>query len=214
MTTTRLYVRTGVAALAVLSVGSLGVWRAAATHGGSAELRQAPHDKAIGLTSRSATTTAASRYVEATYVPAGAQIVLNELTNRGVQHLFYSLPGAANANTVPASGATDANFATVHPETQLQVYVVPGAQPAAVVDLALTNVAPVTIGDIAGTLTTLKTGAGVVRIDWDSNDTHYVVLTDRLLTPEGLSGITSAELLKVARGLVPASPPPFASDQN
>lgn len=40
---------------------------------------------------------------------------------------------------------------------------------------------------------------------------HYVVLTDLLLTPEGLSGVTSAELLKVARGLVPASSPPPAT---
>lgn len=114
----------------------------------------------------------------------------------------YALSGRANANTVTAQGLA-LNPKAVHPATVMTVYYIPGLQnPDIPVDPTYFDVAAVDINGARGTLSTPKSGLGAYRVDWvDAAGDYHVVLSERLKTPEGTSGLAAADLLAVARSV-------------
>jgi hypothetical protein len=142
--------------------------------------------------------------VDATYLPSGAQLV-NSGNMHGQVYAAYSLPGKANADTIPQGGLTPESATSFHVATGVTLTAGPGygAIPSDVVD----GYGP----DFTQTWTTVRgekalvtqqaNGYGTLRIDWVGNDgVYYTVLTQRLDTNDGLSGIDEAVLQQIADG--------------
>jgi hypothetical protein len=148
---------------------------------------------------------AVSESVTPSYLPAGATLVqaIGNEPDARFRENHYQLAGAANANTIPASGLDDSNVLTAHTATTLTVTFVPGLSvvPDVPADPEFINVTPVEIGGVPAVLTTAKNGLGVQRIDWVDAAGYHIVMCERLSTVDGISGVPADELVKIAASL-------------
>ncbi|HEU0131308.1 MAG TPA: hypothetical protein VFQ85_10010 [Mycobacteriales bacterium] len=115
---------------------------------------------------------------------------------------MWFLPGAANANTIPPGGGGD--LLTTHPETELDVSFARGilTLPDLLPGDDWYSVTPTTVAGLPAVLTAPHAGPwGIVRVDWVDSMGYHTVMCDRKKTPEGISGISPEELLKVAASL-------------
>jgi hypothetical protein len=114
----------------------------------------------------------------------------------------YSLAGKANSNTVTPQ-ALALTPKSVHPATTLTVYYIPGlSDPDIPVDPVYFDRTSVDVNGSTGALSIPKSGLGAHRVDWvDSAGDYHVVMSERLQTPDGISGLASDELLRIARSV-------------
>ena len=139
------------------------------------------------------------------FLPAGVEQYTNGTLN-GTVYRSFSLPGKANTSTVPASGITADNAATVHVATRLILYAEAGA--TAIPDEVTAGYGDgftqtwTTVQGAKALITQRANGYGTLRIDWVGNDgVYYTVITQRLDTPDGLSGLDEATMLQIANGV-------------
>lgn len=140
-----------------------------------------------------------------TILPASASHKRSWALPGGAVHHEYRLVGLANADTVAAQRlASDPRSLAVHPATYLSVDFVPhpGKKPEVPGNPAYSNTEAVDINGADGTLTTMKNGLGVIRLDWiDGAGNYHVVMVDRLQTSAGLSGLSATQILAVGRSI-------------
>ena len=137
--------------------------------------------------------------------PAGARRLPTPRDNNGPGLLtaLYSLPGRANANTIPPGGATAENSAAIHPETNLsfQAQLGVSALPETEVPPALKNIVglkKVVVRGHEGYLSYPTRTFGMLKLDWIQDNVHFTVRVLRLNTPDGVSGIDEKQLVAVA----------------
>jgi hypothetical protein len=124
------------------------------------------------------------------WLPPGAKLIAQTTTgtnNKGVL-LIYTLSGAANAN----------------PSAQLQVSSIPDIvnPPAPFTDPKAGIVGEsVTVSGVPATLVHPSNGLGTWRVTWLTGTTYHSVSDEHLQTPQGISGITADELLRVANSI-------------
>jgi len=134
-----------------------------------------------------------------TTVPGAAGVAHEGALGKGYE-VVYALTGTANANTIPASGLTAANYLTVHPATEVTYTVVPGDElPPLLGDPALGRVIDTTVNRAPARLQLTANGFGTQRLEWLADGMVYTLLCDRLTTSDGVSGLTPDQLLAVAR---------------
>lgn len=154
----------------------------------------------VGLVSQASVPSPSISSLTVGALPLGAVLVQRNASGRTL-HYAYSLPGAANADTIPAGGITAANALLVQPATQLEVYAVAGvsSMPELPYDPANGIVREsVTVNGSPAYVTHMQNGFGTWRVDWVANDTYYTVGVQRLITSAGISGIAENALLAVA----------------
>jgi hypothetical protein len=147
------------------------------------------------------------------YLPAGVSLMSNRgsdsaaASTSAATYSQYAIAGSANADTV--SGVTlnkenDTDL-SLHPSTEIDISFLPGAttEPPPLVPpqgsgYSLTNIS---IAGNPATLLSAGTGPGTERIDWLDSSGYHVILCDRLVTDQGLSGVPASELVKMADSL-------------
>ena len=145
-----------------------------------------------------------------TYLPPGAALVTDRRDPNGEGRVReWSLPGDANANTVPAPPATVEPGQ--HPATTVQLSWVPSNPlteaelikllPPADANFGFSREVRTVRGQRVVVTTDMK--AVLQRLDWFEGGRIYTLRCDSLFTREGRSGITLAELVRVAEGLTP-----------
>lgn len=143
-----------------------------------------------------------------TYLPPGVRLGSERIpptrSGRAIQ-AFYSLPGRANADTIPASGLTKANATVVHVATEVVFLAVSseadGQLPPSLADSQVFDVSTVTINGGPGRLQVPKNGYGAYRVEWQADGLRFTLLEDRLKTQDGTSGLDTTELLRMARSV-------------
>lgn len=141
------------------------------------------------------------------YLPAGVTPASEVAVGReGAYQIVYRLPGAANANTIPARGLSRSNYATVHAATELVFAAVPWTEagfPPLLFDaeLAGTDVVTTTIAGNPARLSMPRSGLGVQRVEWIADGRMYTLLCDRVSVKEGIAGLDRATLLRIAESV-------------
>lgn len=136
-------------------------------------------------------------------LPSGAALAV-DIKQGETRHLEWALPGRENANTIPTTGLNDVNYALVHPATTLTMEIVAkpdGVMPESVVDQAYFSsaVRRLPIGDgVDATVSAPRDGLGAHRVEWVQNGFYYLLIEDRLKSPDGLSGVDLEQLVRVA----------------
>ncbi len=139
-----------------------------------------------------------------TKLPAIASLKRSWASSGGSVYHEYRLAGPANADTAtPEALENDPKSRAVHPATYLTVDFVPKVGTFEVpADPAFNNTEKVDVNGSVGTLTTSKNGLGVIRLDWvDAAGNYHVVMTERLNTSDGLSGLSADQILAVGRSV-------------
>jgi hypothetical protein len=119
---------------------------------------------------------------------------------------YLSLSGPANKDTVQTSQSLDRSGAT-HTGTDITIgyvadqTVLPPGPPA---DDAYFGSSSLDIGGNVARYTYPKNGYGPFKYEWIDQDGYHEVLCDRLTTSDGPSGVTTADLLKIADSLYPS----------
>lgn len=139
------------------------------------------------------------------FLPRGSVLSRQGSTFRNNWAMVYSLPGSANSDEQPGDSGSFVGAGPAHPATTLQIVMLPQSVSTLnrdAVDNRLYDIRAVDIRSSAGTLVTPRNGYGTERVDWVSGGVAYEVSCQRLDTlGEGTSGVSSEELLKVARGI-------------
>jgi hypothetical protein len=194
----------GVAALAVLAGVALGVSLTRADPAGPATLIPAASSSPAASTAPSARFTG-----KPSWLPSGSRLVNSAHTPANLTYLFYSLPGDANANNIPVGGATEQNYASIHPATEISIISTlnsgsAAANPTADAPaLAGQTVETVNVTGHPATLTypSDPTRPGVVQVQWLARGTLWTVRCPRGHTPDGLSGVGARDILHIAESL-------------
>jgi hypothetical protein len=159
--------------------------------------------------SSDATTAGASNSVTPADLPPG----LTQMTAQPDPHspatnakfAAYKIAGGTNSDSEPVGGVTMANATelALHPDTEVDITFVPGVTTMPPTPQAPPgfSVTPVTIAGNAGTLLAPQSGPGVERLDWVDADGYHNVMCDRLKTDNGLSGVSTSDLLQTANSL-------------
>lgn len=122
----------------------------------------------------------------------------------------YQLPGQANANTFPGGNPDNAPHSLqaiesglYHPATLLEVSFTSGvtSMPPVPVDPRSFVTQQVRIGGFAAELSYQSNGYGAVRIDWLDPQGYHSVICDRGRTASGTSGLSNADMIRVADSL-------------
>jgi len=146
-------------------------------------------------------------YVQPGWLPVGTSIIRNG-TNGDVQVMTMQLPGKVNENTVPVGGAAPSDYARVHPATTFTVYVGSSSELTdQALDPSVFKSSIVTVQGVSGTLTVPVGGFGPVRLQWTVDSTKYTIVTSRLTTVDGPSGLPDSDVLHIANTLAPAPRP-------
>jgi hypothetical protein len=164
----------------------------------------------------------ATRSVTATYLPPGVRLVHagplhspGHFVGKRPSEGSYAISGRRNANTLP-HGATPATVGDLqrHPSTGISI----GFSPRSSIGdrRSLRQIVPTLAShqsgyrvrwvSIAGNRAVISIDTrehGAFRIDWLDPDGYHSIIEDRLITPEGLSGVSGNQLLKMARSLYP-----------
>lgn len=122
-------------------------------------------------------------------------------TVTGALEESFTLPGSVNARTIPAEGVTQENFRNVHIETVLRVSVQTGQSLPMKATPEFYDIKEIEFNGHSATLVHAKNGLGNYRVTWTSGVNQYAVSCDRLNTLEGLSGLSSDDLVRVAASL-------------
>lgn len=204
----RLRIGSALAAVAVVAVVVPTTLTLDPSAGHDATVRPATSASPSATTSPQSTASTQPRYL-----PSGATLVRNgpiPLPSNAVTEgqggpteSMYQLAGGANANTIPPGGVTAANNATVHPATDLSISFVPGVRTLPPIPSAppAEQSSKVTIAGWPALLSTPSNGLGTYRIDWVDDDGYHVVTCQRITSPDGLSGLSQGELLKIAASM-------------
>lgn len=170
----------------------------------------------VGAPNLVASAVTSTSSVHPSWLPAGATLIDSGAVTAGAPSALaanlatgapssaaYQLAGAANANTVPAAGVTDAAEALAqHPATALTVVFVPASQGPPPEQDPYTNTSTVSIAGHTATVTT--TGQyGPMRIEWVDANGYHAVSCARLHTSSGISGLSLNDLTHVATSLYP-----------
>jgi len=153
------------------------------------------------LTSVSQSQPQASDRARPRYLPPGA--TQGDDTSRhdgGVLVSSYRLSGSANADTRSTERHGTPEH---HPPTVLTLLQSAGDKVAAPpADPEYARVSEVDINGAAGRLSEPLDGYGAYRVEWSDGESIFTLLSPRLHTGRtGMSGITTEELLKVARSV-------------
>ena len=192
----------GIGGAAVLASGLL--FAVSAQGGGTGKSTVSLASTSTALPAAVSTSPAGTSSTSPKWLPEGAALIPPTVGTEGADTgSTYSLAGKQNANTIPSSGLTDQNVATVHPATAFGVYFKAGTTslPESMTDASLWDISKVDVGGWDATLATPKNGYGAYRIDWIDSSGYHVVIEERLKTVEGTSGIPASDLLKVAQSL-------------
>jgi hypothetical protein len=138
------------------------------------------------------------------YLPSGAELSHTHRRDDGSGSAVYSysLAGPANQSTItPEAMARDPK--SVHPASELTVYYASGIRelPELPVDAEYFESTKVSVNGADAVVSTPRNGFGAHRIDWVDRSGYHTVLSDRLITDHGKSGIGIAELTKVAESI-------------
>lgn len=172
------------AAIIAIVAASVGLEQHALHRAAASEVPQRP--KAVALRAASAT------HPEPSYLPPGAQRAFAGAHPRFTDTWIYSytLPGPANAG------------AGLVPAVNLDVLEVPGSETQQPPADQYYGEEQRSVGGHAAVLSFPKNGYGSFRIDWTNGSSVFTVRVDRLDTgAAGVSGISTDELLKVARSM-------------
>lgn len=134
------------------------------------------------------------------WLPAGAREVADS-TSRPRPGRVYALSGRANAQVLPANASTAAAVAA-HPATTIRFLTgALGTLTPPIDDPILFVVKDVAIGGQKGTLTEQANGLGDVTLAWSQDDQDFQLITQRLRTPDGTSGVSDADLVHMAESV-------------
>jgi hypothetical protein len=139
-----------------------------------------------------------------TFLPSIAHLLSESGEPKAPGAVFrqYSLDGPANAsNVTPQALLLDPTH--VHPATELSIDFVPGfSHPDVPFAPEWFTRTIVDVNGAAASVIVAKTGLGATRVDWvDAAGNYHVVLTDRLRTSDGVSGLDVDTLLAIARSI-------------
>jgi hypothetical protein len=115
-------------------------------------------------------------------------------TGQTVRITQYTLAGAANASTIAR------DYSSGHPATTilLMTYVGVTSLSPALQD-QYTNTTTMTLpSGVVARLTTMTNGYGPIRIEWTQGSNSYLLLSVHGITAEGVSGVPTDDLLKIA----------------
>lgn len=138
-----------------------------------------------------------------TYLPAGATLARQEMLPDGEAELEFSLPGISNADTVTGSDPLNTS-PDIHPVTLITLTESnDGAQGLADAgaDPAIFNLTTVGRDGVQYRLIEPKDGFGPLRIDWVKGVNRFTLITARMRTATGDSGVSMPELLRVAESI-------------
>ena len=135
--------------------------------------------------------------------PAGSRLISAKppYESRGLLYALYSLPGRANANTIPPGGATAENATVIHPATNMQITAQIGVSQLPdlpVVPGSTMRQKKVTVNGNAAVLDYPAVTYGILQLNWIEQNTRFTIRVFRGDTPDGISGIDEMQLLAVA----------------
>lgn len=142
-----------------------------------------------------------------TWTPAGSTIQTSQDPRYpGTTFLKVTLPGAANADTIPKvlpNNVATARLGTYHAATGISVVVVSGVttMPSLPVDPQYFVTSTIAVNGLSASLSVPRSGWGPYRIDWIDNGKYVSVLCDHGDTSAGPTGISVSDLEKVAAGV-------------
>lgn len=126
--------------------------------------------------------------------------LVSRVPGQTVRTTQYALSGAVNASTITPNG-TSGHFGT---DILLVTYVGATKLDGSLQD-QYTNVTTVTLpSGITARLTEMTNGYGTVRIEWLQGGNSYLLMSDHLINSDGLSGVPTSDLLKIA-GSIPTN---------
>jgi len=154
----------------------------------------------------------AERYVTPAYLPDGARprptrVHRFSAGDRTVRSWIkeYALAGKVNADTVPPGPRKADSPLTGHLSTVLQIIFNPDVHvrklPPGMPHYPDFKTEIIDLPSGPATLAWWPDGFGVQRIDWFDEAGYHVVMSERLKTTDGISGISRSELVRVARSL-------------
>lgn len=139
-----------------------------------------------------------------TVLPAIASLKGSWTLSGGQVHHEYRLAGSANSDTATAEALErNPESRAVHPATYLTVDFIPQVGDLQIpADPAYNNITTVDVNGAEGKLTIAKNGLGVIRLDWiDAQGNYHVVMSERLDTSDGVSGLAADQILAVGRSV-------------
>jgi hypothetical protein len=158
-----------------------------------------------------------TKSVTPTYLPVGVTQERHRQAKRHGDHprppvpgkeANFHLPGSINANTEPPGGASasDLSDRAIHPGTDLAISFVPTIHklPSNVAFARSEpdfSVRTVTIAGNRAFVTISHAEHAAFRIDWIDTDGYHVLIEDRIITSQGISGLGLDTMLRIARSL-------------
>ena len=131
------------------------------------------------------------------WLPQGA-VETTSTVSAGSGVTYFTLPGRANAEVVERGQSLAATLAA-HPETGIEFRYGPtGSLPPALDDPVLFVVKPVLVAGSTATVVEQDNGLGDVTLTWHASQTEFELLTHRLATADGESGVGDDILIEMA----------------
>jgi len=136
------------------------------------------------------------------WLPPGAVETASPFHHRsGVEHftdVYFTLPGRANASKVQQGQSLVSSLAA-HPPTGITFRYGPtGSLPVPPVDPVLFVAKVVRVAGSPATVVEQDNSLGDVTLTWRTSETEFQLLTSRLATADGESGVGDDTLVKIA----------------